>query len=248
VFARPARQTQPRSRYAFGVLAVALGACLVACQGLSGSRAPAADPNATEEPVPAVAAPPPEFLAPGDEVELFDGQSLGMWKPDSIGDDASVRVEQGAIQLNWGRPGTSLAWTGMSVPANYELALEVMRLEGSGSGYWFLTFPIDADRSCTLTLANGLGWLCGASGPVGDGAFTRAVGLDGGAWHSVRLRVIRGRIEAFLDGEELVVEPAAASTTALSEESTSASLEIATWAMTAAVREIRLKRLPDTAR
>jgi hypothetical protein len=241
-----------RSRCALGLLVIALGASPIGCQGMSGSRSPGAvDPSAATldgAAVPAVAAAPPVTFAPGDEVELFDGTALGMWKPESTGAGESVSIEQGAIRLSWGSPGTSVAWTGPRVPANYELALEVMRLEGSGSGYWFLTFPIDDSRTCTLTLARGLGWLCGASGPVGDGAFTRGIGLEGGAWHSVRLRVIRGRIEASLDGEELVVEPAAASTTQLAAGSSSPSLEIATWAMTASVRDIRLKRLPDHSR
>jgi hypothetical protein len=246
------RQIIAGSRCALGVLAIALGAGLIGCQGLSGSRSSGGvDPGAAEladAALPAVAAPPAIVFTPGDEVELFDGSTLGMWKPESTGTGESVRVEQGAIQLHWGNPGTSVAWTGARVPASYELALEVMRLEGSGSGYWFLTFPIDDARTCTLTLANGLGWLCGASGPVGDGTFTRAVGLDGGSWHSLRLRVIRGRIELFLDGEELVVEPSAAAPTALSGDPSTPTLEIATWAMTASVRDIRLKALPDHAR
>ena len=219
---------------------------------MSGSRTPeTVEPSAakpTDPPVPAVAAAPPAFLAPGDEVELFDGTTLGMWKPESVGSGDPVRVEQGAIQLSWGSPGTSVAWTGTQVPASYELALEVMRIEGSGSGYWFLTFPIDADRTCTLTLADQLGWLCGGSDPAGEGSLTRAFGFDGGTWHKVRVRVTQGRIEASLDGEELVAEPAEAQATALSESPSPGSLEIATWAMTAAVRDIRLKRLPDSAR
>jgi hypothetical protein len=239
-----------RSLRVLALLVLPLGALLGGCQGLSGSPSSSAvDPSATSASgLAPVAAAPPELLAPGDEVELFDGATLGKWTPERVGAGDAVRVEQGAIQLSWGSPGTSVAWTGTRVPANYELALEVMRLEGSGSGYWFHTIPIDAARTCTLTLASHLGWLCGASGPVGDGAFSRAVGLEGGAWHTVRVRVIRGRIEAFLDGEELVVEPALASTAELSEDPGGASLEMATWSMTAAVRGIRMKRLPDAAR
>jgi len=221
------------------------------CQGVAGSRSAASDANAAtaaDAALAAVSAAPPEVLAPGEETELFDGSTLGMWKPERVGTDDAVRVEQGAIQLNWGSPGTGVAWTGTRIPSNYELSLEVMRIEGSGSGYWFLTFPIDESRSCTLTLANQLGWLCSTSGPVGDGVFTRAIGLDGGGWHSVRVRVVRGRVEAFLDEQELVVEPAAAPPTELAEGPSSPSLEMATWAMTAAVRDIRLKRLPDSAR
>jgi hypothetical protein len=234
------------------VLAVlALCALLFGCQGLAGSRSTAKDAEAAPPADPALAAvsaAPPELLSPGEEVELFDGSTLGMWKPERISIDDAVRVEQGALQLSWGSPGTSVAWTGARLPPNYELSLEVMRIEGSGSGYWFLTFPIDESRSCTLTLASQLGWLCSTSGPVGDGVFTRSVGLEGGAWHTVRLRVIRGRVEAFLDAEELVVEPASTPPTELADVPSSASLEMATWSMTAAVRDIRLKRLPDSAR
>jgi hypothetical protein len=241
-----------RSLRVLALLALPLGALLGGCQGLSGSRSSAGvDAGATGSSAPElapVAAAPPELLAPGGEIELFDGSTLGMWKPERTSVDDAVRVEQGAIQLSWGSPGTSVAWMGTRVPPSYEMSLEVMRVEGSDSGYWFLTFPIDDERSCTLTLASHLGWLCGASGPVGDGSFTRAVGLEGGAWHSVRLRVIRGRIEASVDGEELVVEPSAAPATELSEDPGAASLEMATWSMTAAVRGIRMKRLPDAAR
>lgn len=214
---------------------------------MSGSGASGAE-KPSDAPVPPVAAAPPALLAPGDEIELFDGTTLGMWKPESVGTGDPVRVEEGAIQLSWGSPGTSVAWTGTRVPESYELSLEVMRVEGSGSGYWFLTFPIDSDRTCTLTLASQLGWLCGGSDPAGEGSLTRAFGFDGGTWHRVRVRVTQGRIEASLDGEELVAEPADAPATALSESPSAGSLEIATWAMTAAVREIHLKRLPDTAR
>ena len=250
MFPRSARQTLVSSARVFA--AIALGAGFFACQGLSGSRAPAsAEPSAenpADSPVPPVAAPPPELLAAGDEIDLFDGTTLGMWKPESVGAGDPVRIDQGAIQLSWGSPGTSIIWTGTRVPASYELTLEVMRIEGSGSGYWFLSFPIDSARTCTLTLADQLGWLCGGTDPAAEGALTRAFAFDGGSWHSVRVRVTQGRIEASLDGEELAVEPADAPATALSEDPYAGSLEIATWAMTAAVREIHLKRLPDTAR
>ena len=235
--------TKVRSARGVAPLAVALGACLIGCQGASGPGAGAADPNPAA--LPAVAAAPPELLSPGEEIELFDGATLGQWKPESVGASDAVRVEAGAIQLRWGSPGTSVVWTGTRIPANFELALEVMRSEGSGSGYWFLTFPIDGERTCTLTLAEAMGWLCGDSGPVGDGALTRDFALEDGTWHSVRLRVHPDRIEASLDGEALVVEPVNPPATAVSEDASDPSLEIATWAMSASVRDIRLKRLPD---
>lgn len=185
------------------------------------------------------------MLAPGEEIELFDGSTLGMWKPEAAGAGSAVDVAEGAIRLGWGNPGTGVAWTGTPLPESFEIALEVMRVEGSGSGYWFLSFPIEGGRDCTLTLANAMAWLCGASGSPDDGALTRNFGLDGGTWHSVRVRVIGGRVEASLDGEELVVEPSTSREGALAEGPSAESLEISTWAMTTAVRDIRLKRLSD---
>jgi hypothetical protein len=240
-------RVQKGSTRAFGALA--LVTCLIGCQGLSGPRAPASGDagaaDASGAALPAVAAAPPAVLAPGEEIDLFDGSSLGSWKPEDTGKEAAVEVADGAIQLGWGDPGTAIDWTGTEIPESYELSLEVMRIEGSGSGYWFLTFPIDADRTCTLTLANDLGWLCGESGPAGAGALTRSFGLDGEGWHPVRVRVVRGRVEAFLGDEDLVVEPTAASPVELSDRPSPPSLEISTWSMTAAVRDIHLKRLPD---
>jgi len=225
---------------------------LIACQGLSGRRAPGAGgssaADAAAAALPPVAAAPPAVLAPGEEIELFDGSTLGMWKPEAVGAGSSVSVSDGAIQLGWGNPGTAIDWTGTQIPESYELSLEVMRVEGSGSGYWFLTFPIDDARSCTLTLANGMGWLCGESGPAGDGAMTRSFDLDDGSWHPVRVRVVRGRVEAYLGGQELVVEPTASTAAELTGNPSDPSLEISTWSMTAAVRDIRLKRLPDSTR
>jgi hypothetical protein len=231
----PPARTGP-TRWLRGLL-IAFAAGAVACQGLARKSEPAADAAALP---PVAAAPPP--LAPGQEIELFDGTTLGMWKPEGTGAAAAVAVAEGAIQLAWGNPGTAIAWTGTPVPDSYELALEVMRVEGGGSGYWFLTFPIDDARSCTLTLASAMGWLCGESGP-GDGAMTRAFALEAGDWHTVRVRVERGRVEAFLDAQELVFEPGASDAVQLTGSPEQPSLEISTFSMTAAVREIRMKRL-----
>ena len=56
-------------------------------------------------------------------------------------------------------------------------------------------------------------------------------------------RVEPGRVEAFLDAQELVFEPGASDVIELTGNPEEPPLEISTFSMTAAVREIRLKRL-----
>lgn len=238
-----------RSACGAGLLAVA--AVMTGCQSSPDARNPAdaaTEAGAADGALAAVSAAPPTMLGPGEGVELFDGSTLGAWQPEPTGRDDAVRVADGAIELSWGSPGTSMAWTGTRIPPSYELSLEVAKLEGAGSGYWFLTFPIDAERTCTLTLAHRMAWLCGESGPAGAGATSRSFGLETREWHSVRLRVVPGRVEAQVDDERLTVEPTGTPAVALAGIDAPRELEIATWSMTAAVRELRLERLPDGAR
>jgi hypothetical protein len=229
----------------------ALAAGLCACQTVPAAEPPpAAAPAPQSEPAQRARGALP--IEPGQEVPLFDGQTLGMWEEKDFGAEGAVEVKDGAIHLGWGSPGTGIAWTGPAVPVNYELSLDVMRLQGSGASYLLLTFPV-GDLRCSLALDTWSGAVC--ESPQSDGAAPSRHGdmkhfaLDPEKWYSVRLRVLSDRIHVSVDGEELAeVDTANPAASGGSEAAPSRTLEIAAWATSAALRDIRLKRLPETAR
>jgi hypothetical protein len=243
-------------------VAAALAAGLCACQALPSTERPPAPSAPAPQAEPAARARGAIPIEPGQEVPLFDGQTLGMWEEQDFGAEGGVEVKDGAIHLGWGSPGTGIAWTGGAVPPNYELSLDVMRLQGSGASYLLLTFPVGGLR-CSLAFDTWSGAVCesphsDAEAPSRHGDLKRFT-LDPEKWYSVRLRVASERIHVSVDGEELAevdtTNPASGGSEATnpaasagSEAAPSQTLEIAAWATGAAFRDIRLRRLPETAR
>src|SRR5262245_9233894 len=185
---------------------LALAALLGACQTGPSAKAPAA----SSEPAAPAAPAPPTTLEPGQTLSLFDGTALGEWRIEELGALKNVRVEDGAIQLDWGNPGTAIRWGGATPAVGYELAFELERRAASGEGYCFVSFPVGGQR-CTLVLGGWVGVQCRAPGPEAaeQGALKSTV-LEAERWYAVRLRVIPTRIQASLDGAPLIDLPLAA--------------------------------------
>jgi len=180
-------------------------------------------------------------------ISLFDGKTLGQWKPTDFGGQGEVYVKDGAVYMDMGSYMTGITWTGPVVRMNYELTLEAMRVEGTDF-FCGLTFPV-ADKPCTLVLGGWGGSLCGLSTidyfDASENQTTRFINFEKGKWYFVRLRVVPDRIQAWLDGEELVdFETTNHKLGIRMEVDLSQPLGIATWVTTGAVRNIKLRKLP----
>ena len=93
---------------------------------------------------------------------LFDGKTLGSWQPSKFGGDGGVRVDNGQIILETGKPFTGITWAGPELPTtNYEIALQAMRVEGRDF-FAGVTFPV-GDSSCSLILGGWGGTVIGLS-------------------------------------------------------------------------------------
>jgi hypothetical protein len=131
---------------------------------------------------------------------------------------------------------------------NYEITLEAMR--GDGSDFFCgLTFPVN-DRPCTLILGGWGGSLCGLSSldhmDASENETTRMIGFENGKWYRVRLRVVPDHIQAWLDDEALVDADVTGKNLDIRiEVEESKPLGIATYDTTGAVRNIKLRKLPD---
>ncbi len=211
------------------------------------ARAPAVPAVIAEKPAP----PTPQNLKPGQEISLFDGKTLGPWKSTDFGGQGDVTIKDGAIHMATGSYMTGINWAGPVVRMNYEITLEAMRVEGSDF-FCGLTFPV-GEKPCSLILGGWGGSVCGLSSldsfDASENETTRVMSFENGKWYRVQLRVVPDRIQAWLDDEPLVdVETTGKRIDIRLEVEASQPLGIATWNTAGAVRNIRLKKLPEGGR
>lgn len=137
---------------------------------------------------------------------LFDGASLGSWEETPFGGEGLVRVRDGQIILEFGEPLTGITWRGPYPRTSYELRLEAQRLAGSDF-FCGLTFPVGAD-ACSLILGGWGGAVVGLSNLDGldasENETSTLIRFENHRWYRVLLRVLPGRITAWLDDETIV--------------------------------------------
>ena len=181
------------------VAGLLFGGCQSATKPPESAPANQAQTPTPPAPVQAPAAPAVEKSAaqtpllpqPGQEISLFDGQTLGQWKATDFGGQGEVSVKDGAIHMATGSYMTGITWTGPVVRMNYEITLEAMRVEGNDF-FCGLTFPV-GEKPCTLVLGGWGGSVCGLSSidhfDASENETTRMISFENGKWYHVRLRV-----------------------------------------------------------
>src|SRR5512142_880984 len=137
---------------------------------------------------------------------LFDGKSLGAWRETPFSNHGAARVENGTIVLEAGSPMTGVTWTGEFPKKNYELEYEAQRVKG-GDFFGTVTFPV-GDSFCTFVTGGWGGDIVGLSSIDGwdasDNETRTYVRFEPGKWYAFRVRVTAGRIEAWIDGRQVV--------------------------------------------
>ncbi|MGH9339415.1 MAG: 3-keto-disaccharide hydrolase [Acidobacteriota bacterium] len=178
---------------------------------------------------------------------LFDGQTLANWEITNFGGQGAVYVEDGALILERGDSMTGVTWSGGELPiVNYEIALEAARLSGNDF-FCGLTFPVN-ESNCSLIIGGWGGGLVGLSSLDGADASEnetmRVMSFREGQWYRIRLKVTEGRIEAWIEDEKVVdVATEGRQISIRPEVYLSQPLGFSTWVTTAALRNIRMKRL-----
>lgn len=177
---------------------------------------------------------------------LFDGASLGDWRPTAFGGGAEPEVVDGAIRISPGADLNGVTWGGEFPRQRYELALEARRVDGNDF-FCGLTFPV-GDSCCSLILGGWGGSITGLScidgRDAGDNETTDTMTFEKGRWYDVRVRVTPERIECLVDGAAIVdqaIENRRIDVRA--EVIPSQPLGVATYATTGEVRRIRWRRL-----
>jgi hypothetical protein len=129
---------------------------------------------------------------------------------------------------------------------DYEIAIEAMRVEG-GDFFCGLTFPV-ANTACTLVVGGWGGTVVGLSNLDGvdaaENETSREMEFEDRRWYRIRVRVTVGRIEAWIDGRQVVNLSTAGRRLSLrpGDIQKALPLGISTYMTRAAVRDIVLRR------
>jgi len=228
-----------RTNLWFALLAAALlpAGCQTSPNGPAGDGASTADAGDSDP-------------ADGRIISLFDGQTLGRWKPtDFGGQEAEVRIEDDVLILPMGNDMTGVTWTG-EPPArmNYEIALEAKRVAGDDF-FCGLTFPV-GQSYCSLIVGGWAGSVTGISCldylDAANNETTTVMTYANDKWYPVRVRITEGRIQAWISEERIVnVSTKDRHISVRGEVEGSIPMGIATWRTTGAIRDLRLIKLSE---
>ena len=192
--------------------------------------------------------PKPAAVEKGDVVALFDGKSLEGWKATDFAGAGEVKVEKGQIVMEMGDTLTGINWKDAAkLPKdNYEVSLQAMKLKGDDF-FCGLTFPV-GDSHASLILGGWGGTLVGLSSIDGLDASENETTIyrkfDHNKWYTVRVRVAGGKIQAWVDKEQVVdVDLKDKRVSTRIEVDSSRPLGIATYQVSGAYKDIQLKRL-----
>lgn len=178
---------------------------------------------------------------------LFDGKTLAGWRQTPFTGSGQVRVENGMLVLDRGKPLTGVTRTGSVPKGNYEVRFEAARLEGNDF-FASLTFPV-RDSFATWVTGGWGGDIVGISSLDGwdasDNETRSYFNFENGRWYSFRLQVTSERIRAWIDGEQVVNVPIAGRTISLrpGEIERSAPFGFASYASRGALRKIEYRLL-----
>jgi hypothetical protein len=182
---------------------------------------------------------------------LFDGKTLAGWKKTAFGGEGDVEVDDGRLILHAGSPMSGITYTGEFPKTDYEITLDAMRVDGSDF-FCGLTFPV-GDSPCSFIVGGWGGGVVGLSSIDGSDASenetTKYQEFESKRWYPIRVRVTKDRIAAWVDNKQMVnFETADHRISIRIEVELSRPLGIATYATTAALRDIKVRRLDGEAK
>ena len=184
----------------------------------------------------------------GNWAPLFDGTSLGEWKQSDFLNPGVTYARDRTLIIPAGEVLSGITWASDFPKMDYEIRLEAMRAGGSDF-FCGLTFPVN-DSFASLILGGWGGTVCGISCLDGEDAAnnetTTSTNFNNNTWYSVRLRVTKNKLEAWLDNEQIVNADTKDRTIDVRiEVEESRPLGLATFQTTAALRNISWRKLAE---
>lgn len=216
-------------RNAIALISVA-GMLIASCS--NGRPAPKNESNAIKESI--------------DTTLLFNGKTLDGWAVTDFGPQGPVSVSGGQIILGMGDGCTGITWQKAFPRADYEVSLDAKRVSGNDF-FCGLTFPV-GKSPCTLIVGGWGGATVGLSSIDGKDASenetTSIRNFEKDRWYHIRLVVTDQFIKSWIDSDKVVDFTISGKKLSIRPEvELSKPFGITSWKTTAAIRNIRLKRL-----
>ena len=134
-------------------------------------------------------------------IPLFDGKTLGAWKPVVFGGEGDVTVVDGAIRLERGNDLTGVVWTGKVPGPSFRLQMETRRVDGSDF-FCAVTVPV-AGSHCSFIVGGWGGTVVGFSSLDGldasENETSDTVTFIDNRWYRVAVDVTPARIQGLID-------------------------------------------------
>lgn len=180
---------------------------------------------------------------------LFDGKTLGLWKPTRFGGEGEVSIQDGTIQIAMGSDMSGITWSGVFPEQHYEISMDASRVDGTDF-FCGLTFPV-GKNPCSFIVGGWGGGICGLSSIDGLDAArndtTKWREFKTGQWYAIRVRVSPNTITCWIDDEKMVEQPLKGRTLSIRDEvAASKPLGIASFATTAGIKNIRFRPIDET--
>jgi hypothetical protein len=187
--------------------------------------------------------------APADSLGwnyLFDGETLDGWEITNFGPQGPVYVSGGSIILEMGDGTTGITIKKKFPTMNYEVELEARKISGNDF-FCGMTFPVE-ESFCSLIVGGWSGPVVGLSSiddlDASENETQVLKKFEHDRWYKIRLKVTPGKIEAWIDEEQVVnFETAGRRLSIRPEVGLSRPFGIASWRTTAALRDIKVRDL-----
>lgn len=191
---------------------------------------------------------PKESKDKHDWKPLFDGKSLKGWKESGYGGGAEPEVKNGELHIAMGEGVNGVTLDAKEAPfkVNYEISLEAKKLAGNDF-FCGLTFPV-GDSHASFICGGWAGTVVGVSSinnqDASENETTTYRKFEPNQWYKIRVRVAGGKLECWIDGEQVVdVELKDKRVSTRIESDPSRPLGLSTYQVTAAFKDVELKRL-----
>lgn len=181
---------------------------------------------------------------------LFDGRSLEGWKSSEFVGTGKVFLRNGAVVLEAGEPMTGITYAREDFPRiDYEVRLEARKLDGDDF-FATTTFPVGEDY-CSLVVGGWGGGIVGLSSlnqlDASMNETTKNMEFAKGRWYTIRIRVMKGRIQAWINNEQVVDADTTDKQISIRGECRrSRPFGIATYRTTGEVKNIQVRKLEES--